>query len=167
METVAIEILIYFLECLGLVNIRILIHSDNQGTIGAMRKSRSSNYWINMSIRRICTVIGPLFIQPELEYIESAKNPADPISRGILGPQEDRLPLQFQLPDELNHTLFYYDKVCLPSLLNSFLFILATVIHYQFQRLTVQSRVPTFHARWLLKHDSLFDPATLLDPLTL
>lgn len=111
LETVAVEILIYFLECSGLANIRILIHSDNQGTIGAMCKSRSSNYWINMSIRRICTVIGPLFIQPELEYIESAKNPADPISRGILGPQEDRLPLQFQLPDELNNTLFYYVEV--------------------------------------------------------
>ena len=108
LETVAIEILIYFLEAMGFKNIRLLIHSDNQGTIGAMNKSRSPNYWINMSIRRICATIGPLYIQPELEYIESAKNPANPISRGILGPQEDRLPLQFQLPDELNHVLFYY-----------------------------------------------------------
>ncbi|KAJ3990582.1 hypothetical protein F5050DRAFT_1813886, partial [Lentinula boryana] len=33
-----------------------------------------------MSVRRISSVIGPLFIQPELEYIASEANLADPIS---------------------------------------------------------------------------------------
>ncbi|KAF8832843.1 hypothetical protein HHX47_DHR1001714 [Lentinula edodes] len=108
LETVAVEILIYFLESMNYRNTRLLIHSDNQGTIGAIRKSRSPNYWINMSIRRTCAIIGPLFILPELIYIESANNPADPISRGILGLQDNRLPLQFQLPDELSNILSYY-----------------------------------------------------------
>ena len=59
LETVAIEILVYFLEAMGFENIRLLIHLDNQGTIGAMRKSRSPNY-----IHRIRGDIGPLYIQP-------------------------------------------------------------------------------------------------------
>lgn len=76
LETVAIELLIYFLELMNFHNIYLLIHSDNQGTIGAFDKARSPNYWINMSIHRMCSVIGPLFIQPKLEYIPTALNPA-------------------------------------------------------------------------------------------
>ncbi|GAW01638.1 reverse transcriptase ribonuclease h [Lentinula edodes] len=107
LETAAIELLIYVLEAKGFHDIYILIHSDNQGTIGAMKKACSPNYWINMSMRRTCGVLGPLFIQTELEYIESALNPADPISRGILGPEDKKLPLLFQLPDELSSVITY------------------------------------------------------------
>lgn len=60
-----------------------------------------------MSIRRICGVIGPLFIQPELEYIHSADNLADPISCGDLGPVEVKLPLTFDLPLELQEVIFH------------------------------------------------------------
>ncbi|GAW08737.1 reverse transcriptase ribonuclease h [Lentinula edodes] len=107
LETVAIELLAYILEAKGFHDSHILIHSDNQGTIGAIRKARSPNYWINMSVRRTCSVLGSLFIQPKLEYIESTLNPADPISRGILGPEKKKLPILFQLPDELNNIIVY------------------------------------------------------------
>ncbi|XP_006456026.1 hypothetical protein AGABI2DRAFT_195294 [Agaricus bisporus var. bisporus H97] len=36
-----------------------------------------------MSIRRIFSILTPRSIFPLLSYIESAKNPADPISRGL------------------------------------------------------------------------------------
>ncbi|KAF8823347.1 hypothetical protein HHX47_DHR10000429 [Lentinula edodes] len=107
LETVAVELLIYFLESKNFHDIYLLIHSDNQGTIGAFDKARSPNYWINMSIRRICGVIGPLFIQPELKYIPTALNPADPFSRGELGSVTDKLPLTFSLPLELQDILDY------------------------------------------------------------
>jgi hypothetical protein len=52
LETVAVEILIYLLEAMGVTNTTLLIHSDNQGTIGSLDKGRSRNFHINLSIRR-------------------------------------------------------------------------------------------------------------------
>ena len=43
LETVAIELVIYFLEAMGFQSTYLLTHSDNQGTIGAIFKQRSSN----------------------------------------------------------------------------------------------------------------------------
>jgi hypothetical protein len=101
LETLAVELLAYILEALDLRNTRVVIHSDNQGTIGAMGKGRSPNYYINMSVRRIFSILTPLLIVPSFIYIESRKNPADSISRGILGPDELRLPFCLRLPDVL------------------------------------------------------------------
>jgi hypothetical protein len=41
LETLAIELLTYFLEGMDLPHCHLLIHSDNQGTIGALDKGRS------------------------------------------------------------------------------------------------------------------------------
>ncbi|KAF5381168.1 hypothetical protein D9757_009423 [Collybiopsis confluens] len=101
LETVAVELLFYFLESWNFQDVFIRIHSDNQGTIGTMEKVRSPNFWINMSIRRICSVVYPLFIIPDMVYVRSADNLADPYSRGILGPANSKIPLSFELPDEL------------------------------------------------------------------
>jgi hypothetical protein len=40
----------------------------------------------------------PRLIIPSLTYIESASNPTDPISRGILGPDELRVSIRPSLP---------------------------------------------------------------------
>ncbi len=69
--------------------------------MGAVDKGRSGNHDINSSIRRIYSVLFPLHISPEIVYIESAANPADPYSRGVPGLPERRLPYQFKLPVEL------------------------------------------------------------------
>lgn len=71
LETVAIELLVYFLETMDFRDIHLLIHSDNQGTIGAMGKGRSSNSHINLSIRRTYLVLMDLFITPNIIYIQS------------------------------------------------------------------------------------------------
>jgi hypothetical protein len=52
LKTVAVEILIYILEAMGISNTTLLIHSDNQGTIGSLGKGRSRNFHVNLSIRR-------------------------------------------------------------------------------------------------------------------
>lgn len=107
LETVAIELLVYYLESMDFHDAYLLLHSDNTGTIGAHDKGRSANYWINMSVRRTWAVLGALHIETKINYIESAENPADPISRGDLGLLEDKLPLPFLLPLELEDVLFY------------------------------------------------------------
>ena len=101
LETIAIELLIYLLEQSGCRNCRLLIHSDNQGTIGAMSKGRSSNVHINLAVRRTYVALMDLFITPNIIYIESEANPADPISRGEPGPVGKRVFPSFKLPDEL------------------------------------------------------------------
>ena len=101
LETVAIEILIYILEAKGINNTTLLIHSDNQGTIGSIDKGRSRNFHINLSIRRTYVVLASLFITPHLVYVTSEANPADPISRGELGDAGKRISVSFSLPDEL------------------------------------------------------------------
>lgn len=72
-----------------------------------MGKARSPNKWINLSVRRTFATLTSLSIEPKIIYIESAKNPADPISRGILGHPEDRLATFIELPDELHDILSY------------------------------------------------------------
>jgi len=101
LETVAIELLFYFLENKGYHNTHLLIHSDNQGTIGALDKGRSRNIHINLSVRRTHLILTDLFITPRLIYIESSANPADPISRGEPGPAGKQIFLSSALPDEL------------------------------------------------------------------
>ena len=105
LETVAIEILIYILDAMGINNTTLLIHSDNQGAIGSIAKGRSRNFHINLSIRRAYVVLASQFITPELIYIASEHNPADPISRGELGSTESRITVSFSLPDELRPLL--------------------------------------------------------------
>jgi hypothetical protein len=107
LETAAIELLIYFLEARGLRDIRLIIHSDNNGTIGALDKGRSRNHHINLSVRRTYSVLLPLFITPDFIYVASADNPADPISRGESGPLDGHISVPFTLPDELRDCFIY------------------------------------------------------------
>ena len=106
LETVAVEILIYILEAMDVNNIILLIHSDNQGTIGSLGKGRSRNFHINLSIRCAYIVLASQFITLELTYIASENNPADPISRGELGPTASHISTSFSLPDEIRHLFF-------------------------------------------------------------
>jgi hypothetical protein len=101
LKGVALEILIYIIDEKGLHDCLLLIHSDNQGVIGAFDKGRSRNFEINLSIHRSSTILALKIITLSIQYIESEKNPADPISRGILGPAADHLLSTFKLPKEL------------------------------------------------------------------
>ncbi|KAF7330695.1 hypothetical protein MSAN_02447600 [Mycena sanguinolenta] len=98
LETIALEFLIYTMEKLDWHDVHLLVHSDNKGVIGAFDKGRSRNFEINLSIRRAHYVLASRNITLKLEYIESARNPADPISRGTLAPYSLRLPYTFLLP---------------------------------------------------------------------
>ncbi|KAF7306192.1 hypothetical protein MIND_00409500 [Mycena indigotica] len=114
LETVAIELLVLTLESLDFENAYLLVHSDNQGVIGAFDKGRSRNPDINLSLRRIFVALAARNIALDLVYIPSANNPADPLSRGILPKAASRIsPLPclpsdlatFFVPSDLSHHL--------------------------------------------------------------
>jgi len=108
LETLAVEFAVYFLEEMGFHDSRLLIHSDNQGTIGAVDKGRSSNVPIKIAVRRTYTVLAAISVSIDVNYIVSADNLADPISRGILGPLSLRLNFSFNLPEELSLVFIQY-----------------------------------------------------------
>ncbi len=108
LEGVAVEIVVYALEECSYHDCCIRVYSDNDGVVGAFDKGRSRNFEVNLSIRRAAIIMAARNILLDLEYIESSQNPADPISRGILGREDDRLALLLQLPEELRQ---YFDRV--------------------------------------------------------
>src|ERR1700678_4551191 len=75
LETLALEFLFYFLEAMDLNNTYLLIHSNNQGAIGALNKGQSLNYHTNLSIRCLYTVLIARFITPLLQFVPSKDNP--------------------------------------------------------------------------------------------
>ena len=101
LKTIAIELLTYFLEEMGLHDCHLLIHSNNQGTIGALDKAHSPNSHINLSVCHTYLLLSQLSISPEIIYVESLANPADPISHGEEGEAGQHLSHNFKLPDEL------------------------------------------------------------------
>ena len=107
LETVAVELIAYILEARGIHDSAVTVHSDNQGTIGSMIKGRSPNTHINLSIQRTYSVLCPNFITFNFNYISSADNPADPLSRGESGRPKDRMNLSFMLPPELEPIFTY------------------------------------------------------------
>ncbi|KAF7305004.1 Reverse transcriptase ribonuclease h [Mycena kentingensis (nom. inval.)] len=109
LEAVALEFMIYTIEAAGLHDVHLRIYSDNQGVIGAFKKGRSPNSEINLAIRRMEVVLDARNISLELEYVPSAENPADKLSRGERGETHERMPFRFELPLELQPYLYRVD----------------------------------------------------------
>jgi hypothetical protein len=101
LEAVALEFMVYAIEELGLHDANLIVHSDNQGVIGAFDKGRSRNFEMNLCVRRSHTVLAARNLTLDLHYIESAKNPADPISRGILLDNYAQRRCSFTLPADI------------------------------------------------------------------
>jgi hypothetical protein len=71
------------------------------GVIGAFDKGRSCNADINLLIRRSALILAAHNITLDLTYIESARNLADPISRGLLSPASCCIRTAFPVPEDL------------------------------------------------------------------
>jgi hypothetical protein len=102
LETLAVELVTYLLDTWDVCKSHVTIHSDNQGTIGAMKKGWSPNFHINLTVHRTFSILIPHFIVPSFLYIESTANLADPISRGLLGPNDLCIPIQIPIPPNLS-----------------------------------------------------------------
>lgn len=105
LEAIALELLFYYLGARNISNCRLLIHSDNYGAMGALRKGRCKNEAINLCARRSTEFLARHMIVADFVYVASAENPADPISRGILGSPEKRLARTFPLPPDIDRFL--------------------------------------------------------------
>ena len=101
LESIAIELLFYFLEAMNVSYTNLLIHSDSQGAIGAFEKGRCPNWHINLAIRRSFPILARTSIHPSFTYIESASNPVDPISRGLFPHANFKIDTRISIPDEL------------------------------------------------------------------
>ncbi len=101
LEAVALELMMHFLVQFGFRDCHLLMHSDNDGAIGAHSKGRSPNSEINLCVRRTYKMALEFDIVPTFRYIESALNPADPISRGEFPARTARLQRSFTLPRDL------------------------------------------------------------------
>jgi len=102
LETVTIELLALFLESRGFRDLHLLVHSDNQGTIGALDKGHSGNIYLNLAVHCTHLILMATSLIFNTTYIESHANPADPISRGEPGPAGKQIFPSFELPDELS-----------------------------------------------------------------
>jgi len=107
LETLAIELLIYFLEQMGLRHCCLLIHSDNQDTISALEKGRSPNSHINLSVCHTYLALSDLSISPDIVYIESVANLADPILCREPGEAGRQIFPTFTLPEELTDSFLH------------------------------------------------------------
>ena len=101
LEAVAVELAVRSLHSVGWKNAHIIIHSDNQGVIGAFTHGRSRNFQVNLVIRRVEQIAMSSNVLHTLTFTPSAGNKADPVSRGEVGSLESRLS-SFQLPVELH-----------------------------------------------------------------
>lgn len=107
-EMVAVELAVSLLCSAHPRNSHFLIHSDNQGVIGAISSSFSRGASQNSSLSRLSSVLLNHDSFLTTKYIATALNPADPVSRGFLPADGDRLKTGVVLPLEL---LPYLDRV--------------------------------------------------------
>jgi hypothetical protein len=101
LEAVALEFMVYTIEELGLHDANLIVHSDNQGVIGTFDKGRSRNFEMNLCVHWSHAILAARNLTLDLQYIESAKNPADPISRGILLDTYTHRCCSFTLPADI------------------------------------------------------------------
>jgi hypothetical protein len=69
LETVAIELAVYLLCSRGFRNVHLLLHSDNQGTIGSISKGRCRNTHTNDSVRRTYDPLIPLSVHQHQDHL--------------------------------------------------------------------------------------------------
>jgi hypothetical protein len=102
-ESVALEFAIYHLVWAGFSHVRLLVHSDSQGTIGQYNKGRGRNCLTNDCIRRSVAVMMTAHIDIIPEYVPSVDNLADGPSRGRNLDNGTRLPHAFDIPEAIKH----------------------------------------------------------------
>lgn len=100
-EMVAVELAILLLCSIHPRKSHFLIHSDNQGVIGAVDSSFSRGATQNASLSRLSSTLLNHDSFISTTYIRSNSNPADPVSRGILPPIASRLQTKLKLDPDL------------------------------------------------------------------
>lgn len=109
LECWAVELLVHVFEDRDFHDIAITVHSDNTGVIYCWEKGRSGSVPMNLSIQRSASTLLSRNIIIDFQYIESACNPADRISRGDLIDCGDLLPYSHLLAPEMADFISKYE----------------------------------------------------------
>jgi hypothetical protein len=97
LKAITVESTMRTLLDLGWHNAAMLIHSDNQGVIGAFQHGRSCNFQVNLCIHRVKSIAMATNVSHILTYVESERNRADKTSHSEVRPSVP----PFKLPGEL------------------------------------------------------------------
>ncbi|CDO69281.1 hypothetical protein BN946_scf185042.g183 [Trametes cinnabarina] len=101
-EMIALEMAVRRLVELGWENADLLVRSDNEGVIKAFKRGRSRNWQVNLAIRRTELLCMEKNIKILPIYVNTKDNRADPVSRGIPGPDITRFWSSFEIPQEVS-----------------------------------------------------------------
>lgn len=100
-EMVAIELAVMVLITMGHSNCHFVIHSDNQGVVGAFRAGMSRSSQQNSVLRRILMQYNDHKIFVSTKWVASEDNPADDPSRGVFPPASQQLDVACTIPYSL------------------------------------------------------------------
>lgn len=100
-EMVAIDLGLRALVRSGLRDVRVQLHSDNQGGVQALKAGRSRNVVQNDILQRLSSFALEHGIRISVEWVRSCDNLADGISRGVFPPARFRFSSPPPLPDYL------------------------------------------------------------------
>lgn len=100
-EMVAVELAVSLLCAVHPRTSHFLIHSDNQGVIGAIDSAFSRGATQNASLSRLSSTLLNHDSFISTKYVRSHENPADPLSRGILPSHSSRLNTGLRLDSTL------------------------------------------------------------------
>lgn len=84
------------------------VWGDNEGVVEGWWNGRSRNRPTNLVFRSIHQLITSNRFHVHTRYVTSADNPADPFSRGIIGPKHLQLP-RIPIPENLSHLIINAD----------------------------------------------------------
>ena len=100
-ESIAIEFVLHYLQAIGIRNELVLVRADNKGSNAAHDKGRGRNMWSNAAIQRGWEIGHNTGLELDIQYIASADNPADQVSRGDFTGLH-KLECAFPIPAELH-----------------------------------------------------------------
>ena len=106
-EMIATELVLLWVLAAGIHDVKVVIHGDNMGVLGALNKGRSRNAASNLSICWMALAMALANILVDPVYVTLEMNLEDACSRGELGSVEMHLLLLFSLPKAL--TPFIHD----------------------------------------------------------
>ena len=82
-EMVAVELAVRTLVAGGRRGQHVILHSDNEGVVGALRAGRSRGTEQNAILRRIVALFQEHGLWVTTEWVSTRENPADAPSRGV------------------------------------------------------------------------------------
>ena len=113
-EMVAVELPIWTLVTAKFSNVHVIMRSDNQGVVGALKAGRSQGTQQNAILREIVRLIQEHKLWVSMIWIPTSENPADGPSRGMFAGRKllyafpPKIP--FHLEKFVHKTVDYHDQ---------------------------------------------------------